>query len=228
MGILNLFGIGNSRKPDLIGRRAFLRGVLAAAPAAVAASAAIDLAFVPEVQAAVREELFKLDQMTEGDLGMQSGRIMVAVPKQIFDPNARVWRSVAAEAGAWADYVSGKTGVTRVHALTACTRLARLVDDDLRLAKVTSDAKIDVRLPEITRTWTNRWGEKQCEIGLGVHKDTLFDGTEQMSVKFKGVAPKLLDANGKIMKIPGRPDGAVDVSARLREANATMGGRLAA
>ena len=218
MSIFSIFSLG-SDAPTL-GRRKFLQGLLAAAPAAVAAAAAIDLSFVPEVQAAARDALRKLDEMVDGDLGLQSGRIMVAAPKTIFDPSARVWRSVANEAGAWADYVTAKTGVARPIALTACMRLARLVDDDLRTAQVTTESKIDVRLPEITRTWTTHRGEKQCEIGLGVHKDTLFDGTEQMSVKFKGVAPRLLDSNGKIFKMADQPYGAVDVTARLNEAPA--------
>jgi len=197
MGIFSsIFSLGNDA--PTLGRRKFLQGLLTAAPAAVAAAAAIDLSFVPEVQAAARDALRKLDEMVEGDLGLQQGRILVAAPKTIFDPSARVWRSVANEAGAWADYVTGKTGVSRGIALAACTRLARLVDDDLRAANVLTDTKIDLRLPEITRTWTNQRGETQCEIGLGVHKDVLFDGTEQMSVKFKGVAPRLLNADGRV------------------------------
>lgn len=200
MGILSdLFGIGGS-KPDVVGRRAFLRGVLAAAPAAVAAAAAIDLKFIPELQSAVREELFKLDQMVEGDLGLPQGRVLVAAPKTIFDPSARVWRSVAAEAGAWADYVSGKTGVRRAKVLAACTCLARLIDNDLRDAQVVSDVKIDVRLPEVVRTWTNSWGEEQCEIGLGLHNETLFDGTQQFQVKFKSVMPTLVGSDGRALR----------------------------
>lgn len=222
MGILNIFGLG-SNKPDVVGRRAFLRGVLAAAPAAVAAAAAIDLAFVPELQAAVRDELKKIDEMVEGDLGLTQGRIMVAAPKQIFDPNVRVWRSVAAEAGAWADYVSKATGVRRPLVLAATTRLAQLVDFDLRDNQIAADSKIDVTLPKIVRTWTDIWGEKRCEIGLGLHKETLFDGTEQFTVKFKDVAPRLVDAKGKVFKMADQPDGAVDVTARLKAAPANAG-----
>jgi hypothetical protein len=203
--------MGGKDEPT-VSRRAFLRTVLTAAPAAVAAGAAIDLLYVDEVKAAARDELFKLDQMVEGDLGMQSGRILVAAPKQIFDPNVRVWRSVAAEAGAWADYISTKTGVKRDTCLTVCTRLARLVDVDLRAAELTSETKIDVSLPHVTRTWTDRWGEKHCEVGLGVHKTKLFDGTEQWGVNFKhGLAP-LVDAQGKVFKAAGQPDGAVNVN----------------
>jgi hypothetical protein len=216
---------------------AFLNTVLAAAPAAVAASAAIDLAFVGEVKAAARDELFRLDEMVEGDLGLANGRIMVAAPKQIFDPNVRVWRSVAAEAGAWADYISTKTGVKRDKCLTVCTRLARLVDVDLRAAEITSETKIDVSLPHVTRTWSDRWGEKHCEVGLGVHKNKLFDGSEQWGVHFKGVKPALVDVNGKAFSIPqdpppgfkpprpleGRGEGWTDVGERLRGAQANDG-----
>jgi hypothetical protein len=193
--------MGGKDEPT-VSRRAFLRTVLTAAPAAVAAGAAIDLLYVDEVKAAVRDELFKLDQMVEGDLGMQSGRILVAAPKQIFDPNVRVWRSVAAEAGAWADYLATKTGVQRDKCLTVCTRLARLVDVDLRAAEITSETKIDVSLPHVTRTWTDHKGEKQLEAGLGVHKTKLFDGSDQWGVNFRHPAASLIGLDGKTLLIP--------------------------
>lgn len=197
MGLFDIFRSGAEVAPDRASRRKFLRQLATAAPAAVAAAAAIDLKFIPELQAAAADELFKLDQMVEGDIGLAEGKIFVSAPQHVFD-TARVWRSVANEAGAWADYLSGQTGVTRDSLLVACTRLARAVDMDLRHAQIDSEAKIDVQLPHVTRAWTNHRGEKQCEIGLGLHKEKLFDGTEQFQVKFKQEAPRVVDAQGKV------------------------------
>lgn len=201
MGIRSFFDslIGGD-DANVASRRKFLRTIATAAPVAVAAAAAIDLKFVPELKAAAAEQLRKLDEMVEGDLGMTDGKIIVGAPREIFDPALRVWRSVADEAGAWADYVSAQTGVERSLALTQCTRLARLIDTDLRMAQVTKDTKIDVRLPHVVRTWTNSLGQKHCEIGLGLHTEKLFDGTEQRVVKFDNQSPKLVDASGRIFK----------------------------
>lgn len=179
-------------------RRKFLRNLVVAAPAAIAAAAAIDLKFVPEVVAAARDELRKLDQMVEGDLGMKNGRILVAMPQSTFDPNVRIWRSVALEAGAWAEYVSKTTGINEHKALSMCTRLANLVDRDLRDAEVDYKTKIEVNLPTVTRQWTDSMGHRHCEIGLGLHKAKLFDGTEQFQVAFKNQKPPaLVGTDGK-------------------------------
>lgn len=194
MGFFNKFFGAHA---DLIGRRSFLRNLVTAAPAAVAAAAAIDLKFVPELQAAVGEELAKLDEMVEGDLGLQGTRILVPAPKEIFDPNVRVWRSVAREAGAWADYVSQRTGVAREDALAVCTRLAHLVDADLRAARLGTETKIDVHLPVITRQWVDRSGKTQCEIGLGLHQQKLIDGTDQWQVTFREPAKPLVNSHGQ-------------------------------
>jgi hypothetical protein len=166
-----------------------------------------------------------MDEMVEGDLGIKDGRIQVAAPKSIFDPNVRVWRSVANEAGAWADYVSQKTGVARSAALTACMRLARLVDDDLRAAQVDTETKIDISLPNVTREWTDRNGNKQCEVGLGLHKQKLFDGSDQYAVLFKNERPKLLDSKGKefVRPLADRGEGWNDVAALRLPAPANAG-----
>jgi hypothetical protein len=180
-----------------VGRRQFLRGLITAPPGAVAAVAAIDLKFVPELKDAAREELYKLDAMVEGDLGLSGGKIIVGAPRHIFDPNVRVWRSVANEAGAWADYVAAKTGVSHDSALRITTKLARLLDDDLRTAGITKDQPIDITLPVVTRQWKDWNGKPQCEVGMGVHKETLFDGTEQIQVAFKDKAPRIVDERGR-------------------------------
>lgn len=199
MGIRAFFDRLIGGDDNVTSRRKFLRAVATAAPAAVAAAAAIDLKFVPELKAAASEQLRKLDEMVEGDLGMTGGRIVVGAPRAIFDPALRVWRSVAAEAGAWADYVSKQTGVSRDRCLDQCMLLARLVDHDLRIAKVDTETKIDVQLPRVIRTWTNHYGAKHCEIGLGLHKEKLFDGSEQHVVKFAADA-QLVNSSGRPFK----------------------------
>jgi hypothetical protein len=202
----NIFGGKKDSRIETISRRAFLRNVVHAAPAVVAVAAAIDLRFVPEIQSAARDALHKIDQMVEADLGLQNGLlsrpIQVQVPSQAFDPNARIWRSVANEAYAWADYVVAKTGVSRSAALRQTTRLAELIDRDLKTAGVTATTKIEVDIPVVTRTWETtsyRTGvtEKHCEIGLGVHKQKQYDGTDAQRVTFLDTAKKLVDHNGR-------------------------------
>lgn len=189
---------GSSSRQVNVSRRAFLRNVAIAAPAAVAAAAAIDLKFIPELQAAAKEMLLKLDQAVEADFGLESGKIQVAVPKAAFDPNARLWRSVANEAGAWADYVAAKTGITRSTALRMTTRLATLVDHDLRAAGATLDTKIDLSLPVVTRQFKDYAGNPECEIGIGVHRQKVYDGSEQLAVAFISTSPRILTKDSSI------------------------------
>lgn len=176
-------------------RRKFLRGLLAAPVAAVAVKAAINVKYVPEVKAAALEELIELEQTPEDKIAelqaliskMQAppDKIMVAAPDKVFNPNLRVWRSVSDEAGAWADYLHGTTGVDRQTLHSSCMTLARALDRDLRDSEVTQDDEIVVDLPHVKRTWTDAQGRKQAEIAMGVEKQEVL-GHERIRVGFIG------------------------------------------
>ena len=195
-----------------LNRRNFLRNILQGSAVAVASAAAVKLEYVPEIKAAALEELEQLEQTPRDELlesikkaagwvpeSEADRKIIIGAPKQVFNPNARVWMSVAREANAWADYISEKSGVQKASVLAACKTLARACDRDLRDAEVTADSKIVVDLPKITRTWTGRNGEKQVEIAMGVEKQAIL-GHERIRVGYIGKkaveAPRLVDAKG--------------------------------
>lgn len=195
-------------------RRKFLRGILGGSAAAVATAAAVKLEYVPEIREAALDELTKLEKMpedeheelreairamTEEDLGMRDGKIIVSAPSKVFNPNSRIWKSVAGEANAWADYLSDTHGVEKAHVLAACKRLARACDTDLKNAEVDSEQEIVVDLPQVTREWTDYYGKKQIEIAMGVEKKEIL-GHERIRVGFIGKEDdspvNLIDAPG--------------------------------
>lgn len=185
-------------------RRNFLRGILQGSAVAVATAAAVKLEHVPGIKSAALDELAKLDRLPEdeinelnegiqkileGDLGLEEGKIIVASPSQVFHPNARIWRSVTSETGAWVDYLHERTGIKKTVLHRTCSALAHACDRDLRSAEVDTDQQIVVEVPHITRTWTDRLGEPQIEIAMGVEKTEIM-GHERVRVGFIGSKEK--------------------------------------
>lgn len=190
----------------VLDRRKFLRGLIAAPVAAVAAKAVIDAKYVPELKSAALDELIELEQTPEekvrelqnliAKMGVPSDKIMVAAPDKVFNPNMRVWRSVTDEAHAWASYLATKTGVDEQTLQRSCMTLARALDRDLVAAEVTQDQEIIVDLPQVKRTWVDARGRKQAEIAMGVEKVEVL-GHERVRVGYIGSdAPPLVDHRG--------------------------------
>lgn len=192
-------------------RRRFLRNILGGSAVAVAAAAYVKLEYVPEIKQAALDELEDLEQKPAdelleaikaqaGDFGMdEDGKIIVSAPKKVFHPDARVWKSVANEAGAWADYLAKEHGVSKQSVLRACKTLARACDTDLKRAEIESSTEIVVDLPHVTRQWTDSRGEKQIEIAMGVEQTEVL-GHDRWRVGFIGQKDdsdvKLVDAGG--------------------------------
>lgn len=177
-----------------LNRRKFLRALLAAPVVAVAAKAAVDAKYVPEIKEAALEELKELEAHSEETMQLQEAmkqgfkakeRIFVPNAKEVFHPDKRIWRSVANEAEGWAAAIRLRHPDLDKESVDRATRtMARVIDRDLREAEVDLNTQIIVETPHVTRTWLDPQGRRQVEIAMGVEKRDDILGGEGFRVGF--------------------------------------------
>ena len=123
-------------------RRGFLKGLLTASAAAIAAEFS-----APEwMGEEIRQELIK-----------DASKVSVAVPNQVFD-NRPIWQSVAGVKKVWVDHVRKELGKSLSSQLLGdlnsdidrtVAQMVRAVDLDLEKARVEKDQKIIIQPPKV-------------------------------------------------------------------------------
>ena len=184
---------------NVMGRRKFLRGLIAAPIAVVAVKAMIESKFVPELQAAAVDELAIIEGQTlehqlmkealmeRGEVSEAGdGKVFVRAPQKVFNPDARIWKSVIPEAEGWAAAIAITHPNLNLQSLQRSTKiLARAIDRDIQTEEIKAGTDIIIELPKVLRTWRDAQGRMQAEIAMGLDKIEV-RGIEQFKVGYIG------------------------------------------
>ena len=178
-------------------RRGFLKGLLTASGAAVAAHLGAPKYMGDELKAELAKSPENIGYLI-GHLGRPEAQVGFSDVK-VFD-NRPVWQSIAGVTGVWAAEVAKKlhrdvdADITR-----ATSMLVQEMDRRLARAEIPEDRKIILEMPEFKKITTDPRGRLQCDMHCGVEEKVGLFGVKEIRV---GYLPqeedhKLVDANGR-------------------------------
>lgn len=166
-------------------RRNFLRGMMTASAAAVAAHFGAPEYMGEEIKEELAKDLLK-DPVTVGFSDVA-----------VFDDRP-VWMSLGKVRDYWADECAKHLGRPVDEGIrSAAYQIAAKMESRLRDARVLEDQKIVLEVPRFTparRLWINGTSQMHCDLMCGVSEVNDPFGQKQVKV---GYIPELVDVNGR-------------------------------